>query len=33
MALHTALANAWKSARSGELRPAEELLKKLRRPG
>jgi len=33
MALHAALADAWKSAQSGELRPAEELLKKLRTPG
>ncbi len=32
-ALHAALADAWKSAQSGELRPAEELLKKLRTPG
>jgi len=33
IALHTALADAWKSACSGELRPAEELLKKLRTAG
>ncbi len=33
IALHTALADAWKSAQSGELRPAGELLKKLRTPG
>ena len=33
MALHDALADAWKSAQAGELRPAEELLRKLRTPG